>query len=215
MAVTSYKIRYKLNMYRRYLHWARLECIFVHVPKAAGTSINKVLFGRTLGHYSAWEIQSKFPSLYQKCFTFSIVRNPWDRVLSAYRFARIGRTDSMGVREPGQYRIPEFRSFAHFVCDWLPYQDLESSDFIFKPQSSFVCDPFGGIMVDHLGRVELIDETVSVLSERLGRKIVIENENTTVGVIKDYRSEYVRSEMVEIINSLYLRDVKLFNYSFD
>ena len=209
------QLRYKINLYRRYPHWSRLDCIFVHVPKAAGTSVNKALYGRTLGHYSAVEIQSKFPSLYDRAFTFSLVRNPWDRVLSAYRFACVGRTDSMGVRKPSQYHIPEFESFERFVCEWLPKQNIENLDFIFRPQSMFVCDCFGQVIVDHLGRVEEMDETVKVLSERLEKKITIRNENSTRALGKDYRSAYVRPEMVEVVQSVYSQDVNLFGYDFE
>ena len=213
--MTFCSFRHNLNIYRRYLHWARLNCIFVHVPKAAGTSVNKALYGRTLGHYSAAKIQSKFPGLYERTFTFSLVRNPWDRALSAYRFACVGKTNSMGVRKPGQYRIPEFESFERFVCEWLPKQDIEDRDFIFRPQQMFVCDDAGQVMVDHLGRVEAMDETVKVLTERLGKKITIRNENSTGALREDYRTAYVRPEMIDIVGSVYCNDVNLFRYDFE
>ena len=208
-------LRYKINLYRRYPYWYRLNCIFIHIPKAAGTSINKALYGRTLGHYSGAEIKKKFPGLYKKAFTFSVTRNPWDRVLSAYRFARVGRTDSMGVRDPNQYRIPEFETFERFVCDWLPKQNIEELDFIFRPQSMFVCDGMGRVMVDHLGQVEAIGETVKILSERLGRKVVISNENSTGTLLKSYCASYNRPEMVEIVRSVYRQDVDFFGYEFE
>ena len=208
-------LRYKLNIYRRYTHWNRLNCIFVHVPKAAGTSINRALYGRTLGHYSASEIKFRFPSLYERAFTFSVVRNPWDRALSAYRFASLGRTDSMGVRKPIQYKTPDFKSFERFVCDWLPQKDIQSIDFIFRPQWLFVCDSEKEILVDHLGRFEKMGETVSFLNEIFCKDIKVENQNSTRIAISDYRSAYTRPEMVDIISSLYNQDIKLFGYSFE
>src|SRR5690554_6454752 len=209
------RLREYVNLYRRYPHWSRLNCIFVHVPKAAGTSVNKALYGRTLGHYSATEIQRKFPELYERAFTFSLVRNPWDRVLSAYRFACVGRTDSMGVHKPGQYRIPEFESFERFVCEWLPKQDVESLDYIFRPQWMFVCDESGQVMVDHLGRVEEMDETVAILGEKLGKPVLIRNENATRVAMVDYRESYKSSSMVDIVGSLYRRDIENFEYKFE
>ncbi|SFM82651.1 sulfotransferase family 2 domain-containing protein [Marinobacter pelagius] len=205
----------RLNIYRRYPHWSHLNCIFVHVPKAAGTSVNKALYGRTLGHYSAAEIQRTFPNLYGRAFTFSLVRNPWDRVLSAYRFACVGRTDSMGVHKPEQYRIPEFESFERFLCEWLPKQDVEKLDYIFRPQWMFVCDDSGEVMVDHLGRVEALDETVDVLGQKLGKPILINNENSTGSPKRDFRNAYTRPEMVEVVRAIYLRDIELFGYEFE
>ena len=208
-------IKYKLNLYRRYSHWSKLNCIFVHVPKAAGTSVNKALYGRTLGHYSAGEIQTKFPGLYERAFTFSLVRNPWDRVLSAYRFACVGRTDSMGIHKSNQYRIPEFGTFERFVCEWLPKQNVENLDFIFRPQWMFVCDRAGEVMVDHLGHLEAMDATAAVLTEKLGQKITIRNENSTGNPKKGYRGAYLRPEMVDVVQSIYGHDIGLFGYEFE
>ena len=208
--------RYKINIWRRYFNWSKANCIFVHVPKAAGTSVNKAIYGRTLGHYSACEIQEKFPKLYERVFTFSLVRNPWDRVLSAYRFACVGRTDSMGVNNPGQYRIPEFGSFERFVCEWLPKQNVDRLDYIFRPQWMFVCDERGQVMVDHLGRIEEMNATVEILADKLGQKISIKNENSTRSSREnDFREAYTRPEMIDIVRSVYGRDIDLFKYSFD
>lgn len=207
-------IKNRVNLYRRYAYWKNMKCVFVHVPKAAGTSINTALYGRTLGHYSALQIRSRFPFLFSECFTFSLVRNPWDRALSAYRFARIGRTESMGVRKPEQYQVPEFDSFERFVRDWLPGRDLAKSDFIFRPQYLFVCDNQKRIMVNHVGYVERLGDTVSFLEHRLGRTLDVKTVNATSTGDKSYREAYVNIEMVDIVRSVYADDIALFGYDF-
>lgn len=121
----------------------------------------------------------------------------------------------MGVHNPDQYHIPEFKSFQHFVCEWLPKQDVESLDFIFRPQWMFVCDGVGKVMVDHLGRVETMNKTVALLSAELGRHISVKNENSTWDAKRDYRAAYLHSEMVDIIRHIYSRDVELFGYDFE
>lgn len=168
-------IKKEINLYRRYPYWSGLGCIFVHVPKAAGTSINNALHGRTLGHYTASEIKRKFPRLYERSFTFSLVRNPWDRVLSAYRFARSGKTESMGVENPSQYQVPAFRSFESFVLEWLPNKSIDESDFIFQPQWPFVCDDGGKVIVDHLGRFENIATTALIVKSKLKKTLILES----------------------------------------
>lgn len=208
------EIKFNLNIFRRYRYWHNAGYVFIHVPKAAGTSINNALYGRTLGHYSARQIQSRFPALFLSSFTFSLVRNPWDRALSAYRFARIGRTESMGVNQPQQYEIPEFSSFERFVCDWLPSKDLSNCDFIFKPQYLFVCDQNMKVMVDHLGYVERLTETVCFLQDRLGRAIDVKMANATSAGMGSYRDAYTSKEMIEIVRSVYRDDIDLFGYEF-
>ncbi|SEF40124.1 Sulfotransferase family protein [Alcanivorax sp. DSM 26293] len=209
------KFKWRLNLYRRKKFWADAGCIFIHVPKAAGTSVNHALYGRTLGHYSALEIEKTFPRLFERAFTFTLVRNPWDRALSAYRFARQGQTDSMGVLNPGQYQIPGFDSFERFVNDWLPAQDLLKTDFIFQPQSHFACDANGEIMVDFVGKVESLNKDMQIVSARLGRNISVGKSNSTRLAGTDYRSAFTSNEMIDAISTLYRNDVNKFGYCFE
>ena len=135
-------------------------------------------------------------------------------MLSAYRFACIGRTDSMGVRKPEQYQIPEFSSFERFVCDWLPSRDLSKIDFIFQPQYSFVCDQKLKVMVDHLGCVERLAETVSFVETRLGRALDVKMANSTASRDTNYRDAYISNEMIETVRSVYKDDIDIFGYKF-
>lgn len=209
------KFKWRLNLYRRKKFWADAGCIFIHVPKAAGTSVNHALYGRTLGHYSALEIEKTFPRLFDRAFTFTLVRNPWDRALSSYRFARQGHTDSMGVQNPGQYQVPAFDSFERFVNEWLPAQDLLKTDFIFQPQSHFACDGNGEIMVDFVGKVESLNKDIQVVSERLGRNISVGKSNSTRLAGMDYRSAFTSNEMIDAISMLYKDDVDKFDYHYE
>lgn len=207
-------IWHKVNLFRRYPHWKRNKCIYIHIPKAAGTSLNKAIYGRTLGHYTADEIQSRFPKLFGKAFVFSFVRNPWDRVLSAYRFAKVGKTDSMGMYRPEQYQIPEFDSFERFLFEWLAKEDMNKIDFVFQPQSKFVLGKDGKILVDYIGKVESLNEDIKRVESVLGKVINVGRENTT-SIKSDYRSAYVNDDMIELVRSLYHDDATQFDYTFD
>lgn len=64
------------------------KCIFLHVPKAAGISISKTLFGN-LGpcHITYdWFEQNLGLVTIKAYYKFTFVRNPWDRLYSAYSF---------------------------------------------------------------------------------------------------------------------------------
>jgi len=209
-----YGVKYKINIFRRYFYWNKAGVVFLHVPKAAGTSVNYSIYGKTLGHYSALEVRRVFPGLYSRCFSFSLVRNPWDRALSAYRFARIGKTESMGVYKPEQYKVPEFDSFERFVCDWLPQQDLLKCDFIFRPQNYFVCDTEKRLIVDHLGCVERLDETLAYLEHHIGYALDVKVVNASGQKGNSYRDAYVSNEMVDVISNIYKDDVSIFGYEF-
>lgn len=185
----------------------------MHVPKVAGTSINKALYGRPLGHYSAQKIRAKFPRLYERCFVFSFVRNPWDRVLSAYRFAAKGRTEIMGVRNPSQYQIPEFGSFERFVIEWLSRREIAQLDYIFQPQHQFVTDDHGVSIVDFVGSFENINSDIAVIERRLGRAIALPRANVT-SKSPEYISAYKSQEMIDLVAQIYQEDIRMFKYEF-
>ena len=212
--MNSKDVKHKLNLFRRYIYWKRSGCIYIHIPKAAGTSLNKAIYGRTLGHYTADEIQSRFPKLFGKAFVFSFVRNPWDRVLSAYRFAKVGKTDSMGMHRPEQYQIPEFESFERFLFEWLAKQNIFKVDFVFQPQSKFVLGKDGQSMVDYIGKVENLDADIKYVESVLGKSVNVGRENIT-SEKSDYRGAYVSDDMVELVRSLYREDIDKFGYTFE
>lgn len=206
-------LKHQLNLYHRYLYWAKEKCIYIHVPKAAGTSINKAIFGRTLGHYTATEIQDKFPALFMKSYVFSIVRNPWSRVYSAYQFAKVGQTESMGINKPESYQIPEFDSFEKFLFEWLANRKVTDLDFVFQPQHTFICDNKGELLTDYIGKIETLTEDMNVVSQKLERTISVPHANKT-SAIDGYKSAYKNPDMIELVRHIYRKDVELLGYEY-
>ncbi|WP_076418349.1 sulfotransferase family 2 domain-containing protein [Colwellia sp. UCD-KL20] len=209
--MTSFK--HKLNLFHRYPYWAKAKCIYIHVPKAAGTSINKAVFGRTLGHYKATEIQKKFPKLFKKSFVFSVVRNPWSRIYSAYQFAKIGKTESMGINQPEKYQIPAFDSFETFLFDWLATKNIEELDFVFQPQHAFIYDEQGHLLTDFVGKVETLTSDIKVINKKLGRSITIPHANKT-STGESYKEAYLNQAMIDIVQRIYAKDIELFGYEY-
>ncbi len=208
--MTLNDVKHRLNLYRRRRYWHAQKAIFIHVPKVAGTSINHAVYGRTLGHYSALEIRRAFPRLYQDAFTFAFVRDPWERVYSAYCFAKKGQTESMGIHNPEQYQIPEFETFESFVFDWLDKKNIADLDFVFQPQHAFVCDSDGQVMVDFLGRLENIDTDMQEVAKLLGRPISVNTKNSSGS--KQRLKSQISPAIREKIAGIYRQDIEIFGY---
>lgn len=67
------------------------EIIFIHVPKCAGRSVRKAVGLPRDGHDRALWYKFHDPEKFRRYFKFTVVRNPWDRLVSAYFYLRQDR----------------------------------------------------------------------------------------------------------------------------
>jgi hypothetical protein len=200
---------------RRRRAWRKAGIIFIHVPKAAGTSIAEAIYGRTLGHMRASTVRRICPRLSRELPTFAVVRNPWDRLVSAYHYAAQGGTAVGGMRHRRRYRIPAFRSFPAFLEDWFAHQRLPACDFVFQPQHLYVCNRFRKrqLIVDFVGRVERMEEVCAFLETAVGKRFEFGRSNAS-GRDADYRRYYSAQWMVDLVGDRYRQDIELFGYDF-
>ncbi len=145
------------------------------------------------------------------CPRFAVTRNPWDRLVSAWRFARQGQGTggvTAGIHRPKRYARATFGTFSAFVKDWLCQQQKSSLDGVFHPQADYVLDANGNSLVDHLGAVESLRDTEIWLSDLLGKTIHFPHNNRS-GDSVDYRKFY-DDDLRELVASLYERDISSF-----
>lgn len=201
---------------RRERLWIEAGILFIHVPKAAGTSINAALYQRFMGHVRAADVHRWGSTRVKSLPSFAVTRNPWDRLVSAYRFARRGRGVGgelqASVWGAERYQRAEFETFERFVNEWLAHRDVATLDGIFQPQSLFVCDAAGKLLVDHVGRVEDLAPTLTFIRDHIGKLPRIEHGNLS-GRRVDY-CDYYTAELAKTVGSIYRRDVQTFGYRF-
>ena len=68
----------------------RYRCIFVHIPRTGGTSVQR-FFGT---HWQDHKDISRYaeelePQTFASYYKFALVRNPWDRLVSDYNFQKM------------------------------------------------------------------------------------------------------------------------------
>lgn len=113
--------------------------IFIHIPKTAGTSMERREFLGSGGHQTIHEFVDE--EGFADAFKFAFVRNPWERYISAWTQMNHGKPEKIVVTAP----------VIHF-----------------RRQHEFICDEKGNILVDYVGRYETLLEDWAIICARLG-----------------------------------------------
>jgi hypothetical protein len=118
----------------------RRKLIFIHVPRAAGTSISRALFGaRNTLHYSIRYYRTVHPRFFESAHSFAVLRDPFDRFLSSYAFVRAGGTRSCRMSAVFAAETARLRSIEDYLS-YLEERDVMETDFVMRPQSWFITD---------------------------------------------------------------------------
>jgi chondroitin 4-sulfotransferase 11 len=208
----------------------QLKCVFVHVPRTGGTSIESALglwgdwrqentsslFGmitspdlkRRLGttpflqHLTASELGSVLPREFQRYYRFAFVRNPWDRLVSIR--ARMDQHMHAVAQSAGlQLGGTSFDQFLELTQNFEHVQ--------LAPQHGFILDSAGDLAVDFLGRFERLATDFTAICARLGLQSALPHRNASKH--GDYRPYYDCASR-RVVERRYGDDIERFQYLF-
>jgi hypothetical protein len=183
--------------------------IFIHVPRTAGTSMSRALFATGSRHVTYERYLQANRRKFDAYFKFAFVRNPWDRLVSAYLFLQKGGMDAKDARFFAQH-LASYPSFEKFVLEWVNESNVLLYDH-FIPQHRFICDARDRIMVDFVGRKENLELDFAYVASRMGRPAALPHINK---VEHRHYSTYYNEATRAIAERVYIRDIRIFGYSF-
>ncbi|MFG0262408.1 MAG: sulfotransferase family protein [Novipirellula sp. JB048] len=188
----------------------RHRSIFIHIPKAAGTSVGEALFGAGNSTHHYWDFYQAYdPEKFARYYKFTFVRNPFDRLVSAYTYLQqTGKSTSRNDRRFRARYLSRYGSFKEFVCAGLNRPAIKNWGH-FIPQSRFIASDDRKIQVDFVGRVENMARDFVIVAERLKLPTQITHTNKSQ---RDHFSKYYDSESEEIVREHYRRDFELLGY---
>jgi hypothetical protein len=214
--LTSYELK-KLTRNgesrRRYYVFEDRRLAYISTAKVACTSIKSVMmqpYGVYENVHSAWPYiyRGQLKDEHQDFFTFSFVRNPFDRLVSAYRnkiFWPRHQREEFGD-------IHSNISFSEFVAEVVKRPDCLINGH-FQSQYPKLYQN-GELLVDYLGRFENLTEDWLIIANRfdfdrqLPHKMKSKN---TKGTHKDYRAYYTEA-LVQLVYHRFRADVEAFGY---
>ncbi len=194
----------------------KYKCIFIHVPKVAGSSIERVIYQTDkwlVGHVKASDYMKFDKDKFDSYFSFGFVRNPYDRVVSAYHYLKKGGGNKNDEKWASK-NIYKYNSFEEFV---LALEDLEIQNKIlnwmhFTPQYKFLCESEKNILVNFVGKFENLEEDFKKILKILSRKDKLIHINKSLHA--NYK-KYYNDAMYKIIRDIYRDDFEIFDYDLE
>jgi len=161
-------------------------------------------------------LKSKYSGLFEDYFKFAFVRNPYDRLYSAFlqdKFASEHYGDWVPVKGPIFDLIGH--DFNRYVTGYVdPVKIVNDWDWIaFCPMREFCC-LFDRMCMDFIGHIESLDEDLQKLSDLINTKIVLAesaNLRFVSPTIPKYLDRFERSTIGKI-NEIYKDDFEFFHY---
>jgi len=144
------------------------------------------------------------PEKLSNYFSFTFVRNPWDRFVSAWKYLQ--RDVPLNEKYP-RYDSKLSIPFSEFIENLEKDEKPEAWQYLSLPQSHFIGSP------DFTGRFETISDDLNLICETLRLPIKeLKKQNSTIH--KDYK-EYYTAKTKNIISKLYAEDIERFKYTFE
>jgi len=201
---------------------------FVDIPRTSSSSIRVELgqqYGPIYGKQNLFDQQHAsvqlFPDhipaikmrqligneLWASIFTFTFVRNPWDRMVSLYHYLK----SSGNIR--GQMK---FREFVYLLKEAKEGANIP----LFRYHGhhyggvDFVQDEQNNIIVDFIGKFENRENDIREIKEKLGCKSLGDLTIQKACISGKHYSAFYDEETMVIIGKIYAEDVRLFDYCF-
>lgn len=209
------------------------QLIFVHIPKTGGSSIEDIIWsskkdrveqnlwmGAIRPYYNKYQtgglqhlfasqiFQEVGPRIFDVFFKFSIVRNPWDKVVSQYLYMskRKDLRDFIGMNEGDSLKTYLLLIQKKTHVQW-------------EHQYKFIFDKNGNPLVDYIGRFENFnDEVKTILAKvNLDKRVWGLVKPRIPHANKSEREEYHHyfdPESCEMVQEMYKQDIELLGYQF-
>jgi hypothetical protein len=201
--------------YKAYMH--QYHCIFIHIPKNAGSSVGQLFQDDGSRKHARWyDFRRANAHFYNKYHKFCIVRDPVTRLYSAYCYILAGGNQSAEDMRLMEYVKHKGQHFDQFVldvlnCDFLILQQL------FTPQYTFIYDQNLACQVDTILHYEHLTEEWKTFAQQhqFPLDLPVTNSSKAKRKTREQIVALLSSKAKHKLKQCYQLDFKLLGYSTD
>ncbi len=218
---------------KNYSHPNGGNIIWIRTPKCAGSSLKRIIRGNNIrtvnvphekicviegGEIS--KFKKEYPEFFADAWKFAMVRNPWDRAVSGYFFAKKRKLLEREISFKDYIKMSwqEMRNLKQKRSYWkkfrIPIGFLEKGAVYHhsRPLSVHLADENGKIdYINKIYKFEQLQECLKEICDMTNIKINFMHKNATNH--KHY-TEYYDDESKEIVAEKFRNDIVLFGYTF-
>lgn len=172
---------------------------FIHIPKTGGESVNHWLSAHLNASFAKGEKHASYKKMQSKHhkdlgFTFTIIRNPWDRIVSGYHYYKDNNKRILRLNQ-----IESFSEFLRFGKFGITLS---------KTQHSLI-----GNDIDLILNFENLAEEFYQIQDFYNVKNPLPYKNKSTH--EHYSYYYTHQWMIDIVAKRYQEDIDCFNYEFE
>tara|TARA_B100002019_G_scaffold286707_1_gene297591 strand:+ start:300 stop:908 length:609 start_codon:yes stop_codon:yes gene_type:complete len=198
----------------------KTKCIFVHIPRTAGTSIEIGIQGKDqwaisakTKHLIAEDAKKLYSDYWDEYFKFSFVRNPWDRMISMCKYGNDhprewNRTYGVSIKTGKLNMDKYFEIYSNGIEEDPRFKKNVKRKNIIK---NAVYLNILNEELDFIGKFENLKNDVQYISHKLNKKIILPRaESSNHG----HYSKYYNESEKNLVSETYKLDIEKFKYFF-
>ena len=202
----------------------KTKCIFVHIPRTAGTSIEIAIQGqdqwsikRKHKHLIASVAKKIYKNYWDEYFKFSFVRNPWDRMISMCKYGNdhsmeSNRTYGVSIKT-GKLNMDRYFEIYSKGIEVDPRFEYKNEKYNVIPNAVYL-----NILneeLDFVGKFENLIQDVEYVSQKISKRLILPNAEKFKRRNNNHYSLYYDEQVKETVHQTYKKDIKKYNYQFD
>lgn len=181
------------------------DFVFIHINKTGGSSVQRAL-NIPFEHDTALEKIARMGlKQWQKRYSFTVVRNPWDKVVSHYHYRILTNQTGLGEKP---ITFEEWVKRAYKDQDPIYYNNPK----MFMPNVGWIADEDGTILVNKVIRFENLGNEFESVSRELGLSASLPHDKKSK---HNHYSTYYNQQTLQIVADWFEPDIDAFGYQFE